>query len=590
MIDNTSLSPQWDIESEYPSLMSVEFQTDLKWCEDKIQQLKKLNVDNQVDFFLNAFEVKKTLSALITYTHACQNINTSNNLARQMENNLQNIFAQLDSLLVPIESWFKSLSEEDFKKQFIENEKLLPFKFKISEHRKLADFHLSDAEEKLLCIMEIPGHNAWSSLYDQISGTARIETSIENETKQYSLSELGSFLFSDNSLTRETAWKSIQMIWQTHENSAAAIINGLADWRLSVNKLRSQKSQQSLDHLSYPLHANRINRTVLDTLLEACKDALPQTQVAYKKMAKTIGKEKLAPWDLNAGIPKGTQQIISYKNALELIGEALGKVAPEFAAFVKMMDEKKWIEGRVLPEKNQGGYCTDFIKSRTPRIFMTYRGSLTDVMILAHELGHAYHSWIMRDMHLAQISCPMNLAETASIFFETAVRDQLLENTTSQNEKNQILWNELESAGAFLINIPARFEFEHQMNLKKREVGLLSAKDLCLINKAAWEKWYGDTLTTMDERYWASKMHFSMTHLFYNFPYTFGYLFSLAIYSRKDVWGKDFLNRYKSLLRDTGQMTAEELSLKYLDQSLADKSFWLNAINQIMSKVAKFEA
>ena len=94
--------------------------------------------------------------------------------------------------------------------------------------------------------------------------------------------------------------------------------------------------------------------------------------------------------------------------------------------FVHMMRDKSWIEGTVSSRKRPGAYCTGFEKSRTPRVYMTYQGSQSDVITLAHELGHAFHSWVMRDLPDSQRSYGMSLAETASTFGETAVRDALL--------------------------------------------------------------------------------------------------------------------------------------------------------------------
>lgn len=88
--------------------------------------------------------------------------------------------------------------------------------------------------------------------------------------------------------------------------------------------------------------------------------------------------------------------------------------------FVKMMRDEKWIETSRGDTKRPGAYCTGFSKSRTPRVYLSdYNGGSALLLTLAHELGHAFHSWVTRDLPQAQLSYPMNLAETASIFFET---------------------------------------------------------------------------------------------------------------------------------------------------------------------------
>ena len=83
--------------------------------------------------------------------------------------------------------------------------------------------------------------------------------------------------------------------------------------------------------------------------------------------------------------------------------------------------------------------------------------------------------------------------------------------------------------------------------------------------KSAKQQWYGDSLSEYDELFWASKGHFSIADLgFYNYPYLFGYLFSLGLYAQKERVGADFVPAYRALLADTGRMSAESLVEKHL--------------------------
>ncbi len=171
---------------------------------------------------------------------------------------------------------------------------------------------------------------------------------------------------------------------------------------------------------------------------------------------------------------------------------------------------------------------------------MTFMGSNSDISTLAHELGHAYHSWVMRDMPMSQMQYPMTLAETASIFAETVMSDVLIENASSKEEKVEFAWAEIEGAVGLLLNIPARFEFEKNF-YEQRQNRALSADELSQLTDDAWRKWYGPTLTETDKLYWASKLHFSISEVsFYNYPYTFGYLFSMSIYSSSQRVGSGF--------------------------------------------------
>ena len=220
---------------------------------------------------------------------------------------------------------------------------------------------------------------------------------------------------------------------------------------------------------------------------------------------------------------------------------------------------------------------------------MTYDGNLSNVLTLAHEIGHAWHSWVMRDMHVAVCDYPMTLAETASIFAETLVLDALWEKCESDHDRFHIAWEDAHSAATFLNNIPARFEMERSL-VEQRKNSELSVNALRSLTADAWKKWYGDTMDGADEYYWATKGHFSISSLgFYNYPYLFGYLFSLGIYAKKDQYGDNFVQLYRDILRDTGRMSAEDLIQKHFNEDIREPKFWLDSISVVESGVKRFE-
>ena len=238
-------------------------------------------------------------------------------------------------------------------------------------------------------------------------------------------------------------------------------------------------------------------------------------------------------------------------------------------------------------------YQTSFSVSRTPRVYLSdYNGRAQLLLTLAHELGHAFHSWQMRDMPQQQVRLPMNLAETASIFFETVVGNKLLEKAESPEEKLSILWGEGESAASYLLNIPARFRFEEELN-KKRAAGKLSVSEIDELMVNAWTRYYGDSLTDKERVgvFSQSKLHFYLTGIsFYNWPYSFGYLFALGVYAEYENGNKDaFKDTYTNLLRDTGRMDAEDVVEKHLGGRIDQQEFWEKAIMVTKSKVNLLE-
>jgi oligoendopeptidase F len=305
-------------------------------------------------------------------------------------------------------------------------------------------------------------------------------------------------------------------------------------------------------------------------------------------MSQVLETSKLEPWDILAPYPRRKESnIIEFPQAISIIKSAFSRMNPSMGEFVEFMYKKKWIDGLVTPNRAPGAYCTKFLKMREPRVFMTYEGSMGNLITLAHELGHAYHNWVMQDLPLSKTHYPMTLAETASIFAETLVRDYLFEHAKSKEDQLEIAWQEALSAATMLCNIPARFEFEKELS-SRREKNILSAHELKNLTIQSWEKWYETSLNQYDPMFWASKLHFSMTHIpFYNYPYLFGYLLSLSLYKKKQE--PLFFQNYVNLLRDTGTMTCEEITLKHMGMSCDRSSFWDLGFAEVTRMIIRFE-
>lgn len=599
--ENISQGPAWDLQSEYPGIDSDLFKSDVEVVKNGLPKLQALAAqisqalqkksfiasETVQKFLLEQREINKAAHNLSTYLNCRLSVDVKDKEAKAHQSELGNLFSELSAASTPVDLYLMKAPTAEIEK-ILNTPEMTAFGFRIERMRLLEQQSLSKAEENLLVPLERSGHHGWSQLYNAISGNMKCHIRWPQGTETVGLSVAHSYLRSDKDETRKLAWEAIQESWKLQEESAAAILNNLADWRLELNKKRSH--QKPVHFLDSSLHMGRISKTTLTTLMQVCESNREKIQKANRMMAQLMGKTQMDPWDLLAEMPSdGDAPLTTFEESMNIIITAFSEVSPSMGAFAKMMKDNGWIEGRLLPNKRTGAYCTGFAKSRTPRVYMTYRGTNKDLMTLAHELGHAFHSWSMRDMPRELCGYPMTLAETASVFAETVVQNYLLKNSRSIKEKTEFLWIAAESASSFLINIPARFDFEKSF-YEKRSQRAQSVEELCQLNEEAWKKWYGNSLSKTDNMFWAHKLHFHMSGLsFYNFPYTFGYLFSLAIYSKKDQLGAGFFDKYVAILRDTGSMTAEELIQKHFSEDIEAPEFWQKAVDLVLAQISEFE-
>jgi oligoendopeptidase F len=610
--------PEWDITSEYASIQSDELNADLNTVFQTSREITETS--ERLHFLLNQTEwndadradlvsgltqsylqyaaATELISNCITYASCLSATDMTNEAAHKLTSSCLRLQVDLGLAYQP-QALFIIRAPGDIYRDFVGVPAIAPSRFYWDQRRRgERDLLLSAKEESLISSLSISGFTSWSNLYEKLTGTMRVELKdAQGLIEIVGLAQAQALVKQGDATRRRAAWRGIQKAWRVHQEAAAAVINGLAGWRLEMVKRRSHI--RATDFLEEPLMAARIEKETLDAMMatvfanaEPIREAIKGMGALHKKVENNAADCKMDPWDLVAPAPALATQgaAVSFDVGLQMIIDAFGEAAPEFADFVKMARDRRWIEARVLPNKRGGAHCTEFAKSKTPRVFQTFMGSYGDVSTLAHELGHAYHSWVIRDLPFPQQSYPMTLAETASIFAESVLSDYLSGQAASREAKLAIAYAEVESAASILINVSSRFDFEKSV-YEQRSHGPLSPADLSELNDRAWKKWYGGSLSEMDTMFWANKMHFYFSDVsFYNFPYIFGYLFSLNLYSRRQELGKQFMPKYIALLRDTGRMTAEDLIKTHLGEDIRTPEFWQKSLDLVTAKCRYFRS
>ncbi|WP_019275860.1 M3 family oligoendopeptidase [Vibrio coralliilyticus] len=589
-------APSWNLSVAYQGLDDSKIEQDVALVQQCIQVLG-LNVDQRssVTVMQNAILTSeaagKLLATINTFASCHASVDAMNSDAKAMIGRVAKLSSELSQAFTPYEDTLTNAPQEFISEVLNhENGDVSGQAFQIECTRKLADTKLSVAEEKLLSAMQVDGRDAWGRMYDNITGALQVDLK-EGEENRIGFSQAASILYGTDFDNQEPAWRGIQEAMQTHQESFAGILNALAGWRHTENQKRSHL--KDVHFLDTSLHDSRIQADTLSAMMQVAKDNRHVGQKAGLLMARVHGLNEMKPWNHLAGMPSltdGEPKVYSFDEGIDIITKAFALVDGEMAVFVTMMVENGWIDAAPSASRRLGAYCTKFAATRSPLVFMTWGGSRSDLLTLAHELGHAFHNWVMRDMPLCQTRYPMTLAETASIFAENIVRDYLLEQVESREEKLEMLWEELSSCYALMINIPVRFEFEKEF-YQQRMSGELSAEQLCDLMSQTWKEWYGESMTEADPYFWASKLHFSISEVsFYNYPYLFGYLFSKGVYAQREAKGARFYSDYVNLLRDTGSMMAEEVVQKHLGMALDSEAFWQQSVDMVKTKIDEFES
>ena len=467
-------------------------------------------------------------------------------------------------------------------KGLVESEELKEFEFVLNEWREEVALKLSEAEESLITSLSVDGYQGWGQLYDLLIGDITIAIEVDGEEKLLSVGQVNNLSSHEDADVRKRSFEALESVWKKKEDFFATALNHLAGFRLAVYKKRGWDSV-----LKEPLLRNRMSEATLSAMWGAIgANKAPFVEYLEEK-AKILGTEKMNWYDMDAPITASTKKM-TYQEGAEFILQHFGEFGPELEAFSRKAFEDSWIEAEDRPNKRPGGFCTGMPVSEQSRIFMTYSGSMSNVATLAHELGHAFHSYALRPVHWLNRQYAMGVAETASTFAEMIVADAAVKAAETKEEKIALLEDKIQRSVAFFMNIHARFLFETRF-YEERKKGIVPAARLNELMEEAQREAYGDALDTVHPHFWASKLHFYITGVpFYNFPYTFGYLFSLSIYAKALEEGEGFEQQYMALLRDTAVMSVEDLAMKHLGEDITKQDFWAKGVALCVNDVEEF--
>lgn len=589
--------PDWDMTPYFPEFDGTEYRAFrdalgaalASWLERvrALDALSASSLDAWADH-LAALEDLTNRSAHLASYLGCLGAADARSEGIQTETaHAATLRAELQKAFVWLRATLREAEAEVFE-ALLGDARLRDVAFFLRRTRERAAWSMEPELEALVAELGPTGFSAWGRLYDQVSGKLEFDLELPGRTpRRHPVSMRTTLLQDPDPAVRRATLVGSNRAWEGMADVAAACLNSIAGQRLALYRRRG------VAHFLDPaLFDAAIGRRTLDTLLEVVKARQEVARRFLRLKARLLGRDRLGFQDLHAPLPLSPPRRVSFEEGRERVLAAFEGFHAELAEFARDAFARRWIDWRPRPGKRPGGFCSSSSWIGESRVFLTYDGADGDVSTLAHELGHAYHAWVVRDLRPWATRYPMTLAETASTFAEQLVIDAGLANPqTGVRERAALLDGRLRDAAVFLLDIPMRFDFEKTL-YEERARGELAPGKLCELMEHAQRDHFGDTLAEdeLDPWFWASKLHFYITGLsFYNFPYTFGYLFSLGIFARAKQEGPSFLARYRELLRLTGSDTAEGVARRALGVDLEQPEFWSASIDRLEAELARFE-
>ncbi len=588
----------WDLASYFPAFSGPEMlqfketlRSDIAALIDAAGALPVLDdasIPAWVEILLRNEDLSRRMSHLSSYIACLASTDAGNEAYSREESDVMRIRAEMAKIRIELLRAFKNASDPIFA-ALCARPLLAGARNYLNRLREEARRAMSSEKEILASELGIDGIQAWGQLYNTISSKLGFEMVFpDGVRKKVPMSQRRSLLDHPDRRIREAAFGCGNAAWQTVEDAAAGALNAIAGTRLTLNRHRG------VDHfLDIALFQAAITRKTLDALFSALFANLEIPRRILRARAKLMGHQAVAWYDLTAPLALPEEVPLSWDKAKSTVGSLFAHAYPALGDFFQQqLIAKNWIDWEPRAGKRPGGFCTSSMLSKESRIFMTYNESFGDMLTLAHESGHAYHGFLMRNVRPFARGYPMTLAETASTFGEQIVMNGLLDDPAiGERQKALLLDIEVSHGAVYLLDIPVRYQFE-KVFYEERAGGPLTVSRLKELMIQTQRDILGELLETggEDPYFWASKLHFYITGLtFYNFPYTFGYLLSRGLYNLFKTEGKTFVVKYEDFLRLAGSDTAENVVKQCIGIDLEKPDFWIESITSLEKPLIQLE-
>lgn len=574
------MSTEWSLKEIYPSFESEEFKRDFERFSNFREVFNGLTLEDNLESIKAAIAALEEFSVLSSrlgnYINLTLTANTTDETANKYRTLFGNAYAALNSAYTKVYKFIGSVETD-----ITSDENLKDYEFYFAEAKQQYKHLLSDELEDVIAKFSISGGDGWEQLFEAM--TSGVEGEFKGE--KVTLSEIRNMAYDADAAVRKEAYETELKMYDTIKEPIAFALNNIKQQVLTETSLRGFESP-----LAQTLEASRMSRKTLDALLEAIREYLPQFRAYLKHKASLLGHENGLPfYDLFAPIGESSRRF-TIEESKEFLLENFKGFSEDLAQMTKEAYENNYID--FLPRKGKvgGAFCSNLPFIKQSRILTNFSGSLSDVVTIAHELGHAYHGLHIENHRVLNQEYSMPVAETASTFNENIVMNTVIKQA-SDAEKVALLESQLQDTTQIIVDIYSRYLFESAV-FENREKSFMFSKDLEQLMLDAQKEAYGDGLDSdaMHPYMWACKPHYYSSGLsFYNFPYAFGGLFSKGLYAIYQEQPEGFVEKYQELLRAT-TVTSVEDTAKVLGVDVEDSAFWKKALAQVADNIEQFIA
>ena len=577
----------WSLSEIYKSFKDEGFINDILKLDKCIEDIKNFgttfferrdsNIKKIEEYIKKRSKFEELSNKLEIFINLSLSVNTKDKEALKYSDILEKKLTEVVETFAKIEKWISSLENLSY---IINQSSILKehefFLFEIVEKGR---YILSEKEENIISNMKNTGSSAWAKLKDNLVSNLMVDINGKEEP----LTVVLNMAYDKDEKVRKSAYEAEIKSYKKVEEGVAAALNGIKGEVITISNIRGYKSP-----LQMTLLDSRMDEESLNAMLSAMKESLPVFRKYLRRKGELLGHKNGLPfYDLYAPIVD-CEMKFSYEEAGDFVEKNFRSFSESLGNYARKAINNIWID--VMPKEGKvgGAFCENIHSIGESRFLLNFGGSFSDVVTMAHELGHGFHGECLKNEKILNFDYPMPIAETASTFCETIIKTAAIKNA-NKKEALAILETEICDDTQVIVDIYSRFLFEKNLFEKRKECAL-SVEEIKNLMLAAQKEAYGDGLDQnfLHPYMWLWKPHYyDADYNFYNYPYAFGLLFSKGLYAEYLKRGDSFIKDYEKLLSITGKNKLEDVA-KVMGINIHNIEFWRSSLKLIEENIEKF--
>ncbi len=570
---------KWDLQFFYNGVDDPQIEKDIQFTLKKAEafeskykeKLKGQLTTELIDEMLQEQEEIERFGARVAqFSSLLFSENTQNTDAQKLVGRVETVMAEVERYFSFINPTLLTHNDEELQRV---EEGTASYSWVIERVRERKTHTLSAETEQILAVKSATGRDNLGSLYSKVTSAYMFEMEMDGEKKQLNNSQMRNLRYSPNTVLRREAMKKLLRGYEKDKTIITGLYNNIAKDYDIESRIRNYKNPVSMRNM-----ANETEDEIVEKLIETTVNNTELVARFYSWKSKKMELD-LELADIYAPLEQVKREY-SFEEAKSIVIDTYFKFHEKAGKIVESFFEENRIHSDVLPGKNGGAFCSYYIPNGKPFVLLNHNNSISDVLTMAHELGHGLHGTLSAKQTMLNYHTPLTMAEIASVFGEFLVFDRLVP-TLSAHEKQLFLASTIEGnfATTFRQNMFARFELKSHEMISKN--GFASWDDLSQLYDSELKIMFSNSVSIPEEYKWEWA---TIPHIFnvpfYVYAYNFANLLVIALYEKYIEEGEKMIPYYFELLESGGSDRPDRLLAK-LGIDLKDEAFWQRGFDYI---------